>query len=258
MSKPPYRQLIILLIPAAFLAAYSGTKLLGLRVDLELPLWLKVWCSVYIGSILHVATMGLVGTYFLDVPIERMSFGVGERWLEIKVATIPISFGFPFGGSVKFVGDEPNVNPKFLGWRRCVVELSGCAVLLVLAAIILGRQATFDVLALWRQFIEGALSPFGHAQILLVDLGRYLGGLNDISIFAAMSFGQAALNLLPLPPVNGGNALMYLVSSMLYPLTWRTQELLFQIGFTIFLFACGSWLLALLFLAYKSWATAQL
>src|SRR5262245_32593797 len=143
MSKPSYSQLIILLIPAALLAVYLGIGSLAPRIDLELPLWLKVWCSAYIASMLHVATMGLAGTLSLDVPIERMSFGVGKRWLEINVAAIPISFGLPFGGSVKFVGDEPNVNPKLLGWRRSALELSGCAVLVVLSAVILGRQATF-------------------------------------------------------------------------------------------------------------------
>jgi hypothetical protein len=257
MSKPSCFQLIVLLIPTALLAAYLGIGSLAPRFDLELPLWLQVWCAAYIASILHVATTGLVGT-FLDVQIERMSFGFGKRWLEINIAAVPISFGFPFGGSVKFVGDEPNVNPKLLGWRRCGIELSGCTVLLVFAAVILGRQATFDVLGLWRKLIEGALSPFSHAQVLLIDLGRYLDGLNDVSIFAVVSFGLAAWNLLPLPLLNGGNALMFFVSSTLYPLTRRAQECLFRAGLLTFLFVSGSWLLALLFLAYKSWRTTLL
>src|SRR5215468_7285672 len=122
MSKPSCPQLIILLIPAALLVTYLGMGSLAPRIDLELPLWLKVWCSAYIASMLHVTTMGLVGT-FLGVPIERMSFGIGKRWLEINIATIPISFGWPFGGWVRFVGDGPNVNPKLLGWRRCGLEL---------------------------------------------------------------------------------------------------------------------------------------
>jgi hypothetical protein len=64
MSKPSYSRWIILLIPAALLAAYLGTGSLALRVDLELPLWLKVWCSAYIASMLHVTTMGLSGTFW--------------------------------------------------------------------------------------------------------------------------------------------------------------------------------------------------
>jgi hypothetical protein len=250
MPERSYAQLVILLIPATFLAAYLGIGPLALWVGVELPLWLKVWCSAYIASMLQVTTMALAGS-FLHIPIERISFGMGKRWLEMKIATIPISFGFPFGGWVRYVGDEPH--PKLLGWQRCGLELSGCAVLLVLAAVILGQQASFDVLGLWRQFIEGALSPFNHAQVLLIDLGRYLDGLDDVSIFAVVSFGSAALNLLPLPVLNGGNALMYFVSSALYPLTRRSQERLFQAGFLTLLFGYGSWLLALLFLAYSSW-----
>jgi hypothetical protein len=258
MSKPSYSQLVILLIPAAFLAAYLSAGPLLLRVGLELPLWLKVWWSAYIASMLHVPTMGLAGT-FLGVPIVQMSFGFGWRWFEIRIAAIPISFRFPVpGGWVKFAGRERHdglvdvPNPKLLGWQGCVMELSGCAVLLALAALILGR-ASFDVLAVWRQYIEGALSPFSHAQVLLTDLGRYLGGLDDVSIFAVVCFGTAALCLFPLPGLNGGNAFMYFVSSTLYPLTPRTRERLSMAGSFTLLFASGSWLLALLFLAHGSW-----
>jgi len=258
MAKPSYALLIILLIPAAFLAAYLGACSLLRLLDLELPLWLKVWSSAYVAGMLHVAIMALVGGLSLGVPIERISFGLGKRWFQTSIAGAPISFGLPFGGFVKFVGDEPNVDPKLLGLRRCEVELSGCAVLLVLAAVILGRHANFDVLAFWQQFFAGALSPFGHAQVLLIDLGRYLDGRNDLSIFAVASFGVAAWNLFPLPPVNGGNALMYFVSSTLYPLTRRAQEWLFRVGILTSLLAGGSWLLALLFLAYGSWVRPSL
>ena len=249
MPKPSYAQLGILLIPAAFLVAYLGVCALLRLVDLELPLWLKIVWSVYIVIMLHVSTMGLLGALWLDVPIERISFGFGKRWLQTNIAGIPISFGIPLGGWVKFACDEL---PR-TGLRRVATELSGCAVLVVLAAAIWGQHASYDVLALWQQYFAGALSPFGHAQVLLTELGRYLAGIDELSILAAVAFGAAALNLLPLPLLNGGNAIMYFVSSTIYQLTWRSQERLFRLGLLIFLFACGSWVLALLFLAYSSW-----
>ena len=112
----------------------------------------------------------------------------------------------------------------FFSWRRSLVELSGCAVLLALAAAIMQGDAPLNILAFWQQLIEGALSPFSHAQLLLMELRRYLSGLDELSILAVVSFGLAGINLLPLPPLNGGNALMYFVSSTLYPLTPRAQE----------------------------------
>jgi hypothetical protein len=253
MSKLPYGRLTILLIPAALLAAYLVAALLARRFDLELPLWLKICWSVYILTILHVTTMGLLGTLWFKLPIERIAFGSGKRWLQISIAAIPVSFGILFfTGSVKFSDIESSLEPKLHGWQRSLVELSGCAVLLGLAAVIMRRRATFDVFTFWQQFIEGALSPFGQAQLLLKDLGRYLAGLDELSILAAMSFGMAAMNLLPLPPLNGGNAIMHLVSSTLSPLTLRDQEWLFRMGFLTFLFGCCAWLLALLF----SWRMA--
>jgi hypothetical protein len=250
MSKPSYAQLIILSVPAAFLVAYLGVGPLARLVDLEQPLWLKICWSVYVATMLHATTVGLLGTLWLKVPIERIAFGFGKRWLQTNIATVPISFGvFFFNSWVKFADNEP----QLYGWRRCVLELSGCAVLLALSALIMGRHATFDVFAFWRQSIEGALSPFGHAQVLLFDLGHYLAGLDELSIMAAVFFGQVSISLLPLPPLPGGNALMYFFSSTLYPLTERSQEWLFRVGFLTLVFGCGSWLLALLFLAYNSW-----
>ena len=250
MSRPSYAQLIILLVPAAFLVAYLGVCALLRLVDLEPPLWLKIVWSAYIVIMLHVSTMGLLGALWLDVPIERMSFGLGKRWLQTNIGTIPVSFGIPLGGWVKFAGDEL---PR-AGLRRVGLELSGCAVLVVFAAVTWRQHASYDVLALWQQFFEGALSPFGFAQVLLADLGRYLGGLDELSVLAAVSFGMAALNLLPVPMLNGGNAIMHLVSSTVYPLTDRSLEWLFRVGLFIIFPAYGSWLLALLFLAYNSWA----
>jgi hypothetical protein len=180
-SKPSYAQLAILFIPAALLAAYLDVGSLGPSVDLKLPLWLKVVWSYYIATMLHITTMGLLGTLWLKVPIERMAFGFGKRLLLTNIAGIPISLGIvPLGGYVRFSGNDP----KCQGWRRSVIELSGCTVLLALATVIMGQRANFDVLAIWKEFVEGALSPFGYAQTLLMDLGRYLAGLDAPSTFS--------------------------------------------------------------------------
>jgi len=193
--------------------------------------------------------MALLGALWLGLPIEQMAFGVGKRWLRTNIASIPISFGVLFiGGYVKFSDDVQSI-----GWRRCALELSGCAALLALAAAIMGRHAPFDVLGFWQQLLVGALSPFTRAQTVLVDLGGYLSELDQVSILAAVSFGATAFNLLPLPILNGGNAVMYLVSSTLYPLTERSMEWLFRVGLLIFCLVVGSWLLALLFLVYDNW-----
>lgn len=243
-----YAKLIILLIPAVLLIGYLGAGLAARHAGLELPLWLRICWSVYILTILHVATMGLFGTFWLKLPIDRMSFGTGKRWLQINIAAVPISFGiFFFNGGATFAKDERIL----FSWRRSLVELSGCAVLLALAAAIMQGDAPLNILAFWQQLIEGALSPFSHAQLLLMELRRYLSGLDELSILAVVSFGLAGINLLPLPPLNGGNALMYFVSSTLYPLTPRAQEWLFRVGFLTFIAGCGSWLMALLFLAYN-------
>jgi len=254
MPNKRYAKLIIVLIPVAFLAAYLSLQLSLQFVGRELPLWLRIYCLVYIATMAAIVVMGLVSSLWLKLPIKDMAFGFGKRWFRTNIAGIPISFGiFLFGGYVKH-GDEMH----HIGWRRCVVELSGCTLLLVFAAIIMGRPEASDVFVLWRHLVEGALSPFGQAQFLLMDLGRHLAGLDELSTLAVVSFGVAAINLLPLPLFSGGNAIMYFVDAALYPLTSRAQEQAFRAGFLVMLFGYGSWLIALLYLAYNSWARTSL
>ena len=51
--------------------------------------------------------MGLFGTFWLKLPIDRMSFGTGKRWLQINIAAVPISFGILFfNGGATFAKDE--------------------------------------------------------------------------------------------------------------------------------------------------------
>src|SRR5262245_16650154 len=250
MRNRPYAKLRILLIPAAFLATYLAFEALARSVELRLPLFLSICWWIYTAGMLHVIVMGLLGALWLRLPIEQMSFGLGKRWLRVKIAGVPISFGIWFLDSNVIFDDEMISS---IGWRRCVLELSGCAVLIALASIIMGRLTVLDVLAFWQQLSTGALSPFGHAQAVLVDLGRYLSQLDQLSMLAAVSFGMAAANLLPLPRLNGGRAIMYLVSVTLYPLTERFMERLYLVGFLVYFWIVGSWFLALLSLVYDNW-----
>src|SRR5262245_53482981 len=195
MRDRPYAKLTILLIPVAFFATYLAIEALPRSVEFRLPLWLSVYWSIYTAAMLHVAVMGLLGALWLGLRIEQMSFGVGKRWFRTNIARIPISFGLLFTNSYVKFSDEV----QSIGWRRCVLELSGCAVLFALAAAIMGRRAPIDVLGFWQQLFAGALSPFAHAQAVLLDLGGYLSELDQVSILAVVSFGIAAFNLLPLP-----------------------------------------------------------
>ena len=89
-----------------------------------------------------------------------------------------------------------------------------------------------------------------------MDLGPYLAPLDDLSLFAVVCFALAAMNLIPLPLINGGNAIMYFVSSVLWPLTPRAQEMAFRVSLFVILPGVGSWLSALIYLAYTSWSKA--
>jgi hypothetical protein len=91
-----------LLIPAAFLIAYLGIGLFLWRVGLELPLWLKMYWSVYVAIMLHVATMGILATLWLKVPIKKMSFSIGSQLPGTNIAAIPTFRILFFSGSVKF------------------------------------------------------------------------------------------------------------------------------------------------------------
>jgi hypothetical protein len=100
---------------------------------------------------------------------------------------------------------------------RCFGDLPALLRLVVVAAgplavvgggvLVLGPEGFASFVHGFEQVVAGAASPFGHAQALL---GRYwqAAGAAPVATGVALVAKLMALQLLPLPPLPGGNALL--------------------------------------------------
>lgn len=166
-------------------------------------------------TLIHIATIALVGQA-LGVRLRQVSFGFGPTLLHLRGWRLKL---LPFSGSVQFWHSETDDLPKD-EWHGAIdrqpvaaqllVTLSGCAALFALALVLLGRPAVDAFLAMPGQYLGGALSPLDRAQTLLSEVVGMAKSASFLTLFALTAAKVAAVNLLPLPPLNGGAALAVL------------------------------------------------
>ncbi len=197
---------------------------------------------------LHVAAIAWMARY-LGITVREVSIGVGPtlvRGKGFRLGLIPIS-GYVCLRSIH-EEDVPadEVRSTLEGGsvgKQITVALFGCLLLLVLACALAGSQALTAFLNLPAQVVTGAVSPFGTAQKLLFDSGTFLRDAPATLIFGVIAAKFAALNLLPLPALNGGAALAALGRASSVARWWpqaATNALLF-----VWLGLLALWVLAI-------------
>lgn len=201
--------------------------------------------------LLHVSALGLAGLASGSELLE-LSFGTGKaifRRGKLKIGSVPL------GGYAKFsdTRETPDADPATAFNRKpayvqALVQLVGCASLVVLAALILAGAGVTEFVAGFRQVIVGAFAPRSTAQ-------EYIQALHDLSVshgflavLGVLAAKVAAVNLLPLPFLNGGQALLAFVPGdpTVYP-DWQLRWM--QIAIFPYLAMMGSWAYALVFFA---------
>ena len=180
---------------------------------------------------LHVGTMALAG-WLLGATVEEVSWFYGPPYIRFRIGRVNCRFGvFPFGGYARFKGDQDvpksreeimfaaDIEPPGFNdlhpMRRVAILASGCLTLILLAASCLGAWPAVRSLA--RGFVQ--CIPFAPWTPAWVPGGRELAG-RFVSLFqtgpyrialGVLAAKLAAINLLPVPPLNGGHIVMTLV-----------------------------------------------
>jgi membrane-associated protease RseP (regulator of RpoE activity) len=188
--------------------------------------------------------MAIAG-WLIGAPIERVSLFFGPLIHSIKVRDVSFDIrAYPVGGFVKFTEDAfKNIHPI----RRAFVAAAGCTSLLLLSLAVLGfSQGLHRFGTGFYQLFAGALYPRLLGAKLLLNLYHGTAQRHIISTIAVVAGKMAAVNLLPLPNVNGGEILILLISTIT-PISESLKGRLYVIGLLIFLAVFLLWLLALLF-----------
>ncbi|WP_457444096.1 site-2 protease family protein [Roseateles sp. P5_E4] len=176
---------------------------------------LNLFLAIAAVTALHLLTMAAMG-HAVGAQLLRISYGFGPALFTTGLFEIR---ALPIGGSVRFLHsvedrlseeEWPRALDRLSVPAQLLVVLSGCALLLGLAVALQGRAGIDAFLALPAQWLTGVISPLGDAQALLQRIAAFAESAPFAVILALLAAKVAALNLLPLPYLNGGAALAVL------------------------------------------------
>lgn len=238
----PWPLLAVPLALIAFIAVGSS------HVDASTTAPLIVIASaIMLAVMIHIGTIALVGARLFGWRTHSIAFGTGPVWLRTAAGDVDVTFGAMFfAGGVGV--DDPSV---IRGWRGALGEVSGCLVLIVVAAALIGdADVIASVPTIWKAIVAGALSPLSEAQVLLASAGAQLKTADALSRVGLVFLVLGAFNLLPIPVLNGGNAIMSLVLDRDSPLA----ATVFKIGLLALLLMVASWILALVGFVWRALA----
>ncbi|HEY5756679.1 MAG TPA: site-2 protease family protein [Steroidobacter sp.] len=215
---------------------------------------IQIFVAVVLLLFLHVSALALAGVAF-GIELREVSFGVGKALFsrgKVTVRLLPISGYAKYASTFETPEADPattfNHKPALV---RAVVPLTGCVALMLVAAMIPVGAGISEVTEGFRQVIVGAFGPTSTAQ-------GYIQALHDRSlshgfmvVLGVLAAKMAALNLLPLPFLNGGQALLAFVPTdpNVEP-GW--QQKLVQFTFLPFIALMGAWLYAICIFAIGS------
>jgi membrane-associated protease RseP (regulator of RpoE activity) len=234
---------LVSLAVIGFLTAISVKA--QLRLGILIP-------SLIIANLAHLGAFYILGR-LCGIGILRFDLFFGNAVLRFRDAETWISIGWiPGGGSVKFLGflfDDPNAPPskppsvarrqwtEMPTLARIGILLSGPVATLILAMAAIGPASALQYFA---------KSPFWFFELVLgsksvslwqrffqfVDSAPFVTTLGFVSVWMAFT------NLLPLPIMNGGQALVEACSAI-HKIPQRTQVLLQYASLVVVLWVSG-------------------
>ena len=207
-------------------------------------------------TVAHVLSMTLVGSVCWGVGVERISIFYGEPLFRFRLGSIPIEVGYlPTGGSTTFhrtanVGACRQGVRTYEGlhpWQRVVVILSGPSLLLLLGYAFVGGNELLGVLHRFiPTFVSGTMSPGTQGVETLTSYFRFLEQGDYRIAFGVLAVVLAAVNLLPLPTLNGGEAVIELVQALSrHRLATKTTMVVRICSLLVALAVTASWAFAL-------------
>ena len=203
-----------------------------------LPL-LAAWLIVIF---VHVTTFAVVGR-LMAVGIDEVRYFFGPTLLKFRVLKIQVRLrSLPLGGNVKF--EEESYHKKSL-LKRLLLTLSACTSLLIVACICLGAGEA------WISFTHGyvdllqSFNPASSKRLELIAAAHeYLKQATFWQTFGVVCAKICAVNLLPLPVLNGGLALWLTVKSII-PISETVDEIVAWLSLLIWLAFIGMWVYSL-------------
>ena len=184
---------------------------------------------------------GLLG----GAPIEKIEIFTGPKLAAVHFRGVPLSLGLlPTGGSVAFTGmaysaeeaEEKSFRRLPLAWRLAIIASGPVAVLLLASVCIGPMEAGHSLINGFYQFVTGAFAPLSQGQALLKKALHLFHTQTFVVVLGVVSAKIAAGNLLPVPPMNGGQLLMELFRGRIEKSNTDSRCQMLGLTFVILLF----------------------
>lgn len=186
---------------------------------------LQFIAAIALLAALHVTVVALLGRW-LGIAIREVSFGMGPALLSAGVFRLR---ALPLGGSVVFKDTQTEAPPSGAidididvdKWAvdafdhqpravRVLLPLCGVAALAAVAFALHPASAGASVAHGFAQWVSGALAPSSTA-LRLIEGATRVASLGFTPLLGMLAAKLTALNLLPLPSMAGGQALLALL-----------------------------------------------
>ncbi|MEO0708923.1 MAG: site-2 protease family protein [Cyanobacteria bacterium J06649_5] len=217
----------------------------------------KLFIAFALATVTHVLSMA-IALFLCGVTIQRISFGLGPALLKFGIVTVSPLLA---GGSVTMLDSrmesihETDLSQAFNHqpmWVQVWVPLSGVVGLGAVAYGLTGSAAVSSFLAGFAQIIQGGLSPLGTAQRQLQSVQQFCEASSLQAVLGMTAAKLAAFNVLPLPGLNGGQALINLVKQGHPQVAWEAGLVQWLIWPGLLLGA--SWYLAMVVYLFRLFA----
>ena len=127
-------------------------------------------------------------------------------------------------------------------WKQAAVLLGGILFVLAISLALLGHEGWIAFVRGFRQIFIGALSPMSEAQHMLASFRGYLRSATFGDALGLFFAKVAAFNLLPIPILNGGDAILALLG--INRASEHTHMLIKKFAIVLLLAIWGSWIIA--------------
>jgi membrane-associated protease RseP (regulator of RpoE activity) len=172
-------------------------------------IWLGMWLLVA----LHVLPMALLGRWF-GASLEETRIGFGPSLLRLRLAGAPLAIGLvPLSGSARFAEADP-AQPNRHALQSLslpayvLVCLIGCLTLMAVGYAIHGTGVAAQIQTILATVWSMMTAPVETASRVTTAIARAVQGQSVLQTFGAAAVVLGVLNLLPVPPLNGGQVLL--------------------------------------------------
>jgi membrane-associated protease RseP (regulator of RpoE activity) len=197
-------------------------------------------------------------TRLLRIRLQRVKLGYVKvfQWREIEVGLIPWGAWVRMYDNREHAADIPVENaydrkPRVV---RALAMLSGPLAMLLFGLTLTGEAGLASFAHGFFQVFEGALAPHTTGAGMVLGLLERFATAGVIAAFGTLLLKLAAFNLLPIPTLCGGVALLELFGpSPRLAMREEWREKFQQLGLFVLLPLWGSWLAAFAIAMYQLW-----